>query len=236
MKNVCVTGLSIMMLLISSCKKIVGDGPIETESRTETGYSGIDLRMQGTVYYTQDSVYKIELSAQRNILDEIYTYVSDNKLVIKVRDGVRLKSHEPIKAMVTAPALTALRISGSGDIITTNAFPRNDINLDVSGSGSITIAEINAGYGDANISGSGNIQVNNGTIGEEKLKISGSGNIELSNVSATKASTTTSGSGDIKLKVSDYLNVTISGSGSVLYVGNPLIDTHISGSGKVLRY
>jgi hypothetical protein len=192
--------------------------------------------MPGTVYYSQDTVYKIELSAQHNILDGIETYISGNKLVIKVRDGVRLRSYEPIKAMVTAPALTALRVSGSGDIVTTNTFPRNDINLDVSGSGSITIAEINGVYGDVNISGSGNIKVNNGTIDEEKLKISGSGNIELSNVSAKKATTTTSGSGDMKLKVSDYLNVTISGSGSIFYVGNPLINTQISGSGKVMRY
>jgi hypothetical protein len=235
MKQLRVALFSAMALFFASCEKVNGDGPVVTETRAQTGYEGVDLRMAGTVYFKKDSVYKVELSAQQNVLDEIQTYVSDDRLVIKLTHNVKLRSYEPLKVMVSGPTLNALRVSGSGDIITTSSFTSGSVNLDVSGSGSIKVTDLTADYIDANISGSGNIEVENGAITEQRLKISGSGNMDLSNVNGTKGRTTTSGSGDIRLNVSQELDVTISGSGSVFYKGNPAIDTRISGSGKVVR-
>jgi hypothetical protein len=235
MKRLSVALLSAMALFFASCNKINGDGPVVTETHARTGYKGVDLRMAGTVYFKKDSVYKVELSAQKNVLEAIQTYVSDERLVIKLPHNVKLRSYEPLKVMVSGPTLNTLRVSGSGDIITTTPFTSGSVDLDVSGSGSIKITELTADYIDANISGSGNIEVLNGAIAEQRLKISGSGNMDLSNVNGTKGKTTTSGSGDIRLNVSQELDVTISGSGSVFYKGNPAIDTRISGSGKVVR-
>jgi hypothetical protein len=235
MKQLRVALFSAMALFFFSCEKVNGDGPVVTETRAQTGYQGIDMRMAGTVYFKRDSVYKVELSAQQNVLDEIQTYVSDDRLVIKLTNNVKLRSYEPLKVMVSGPTLNALRVSGSGDIITTSAFTSGSVDLNVSGSGSIKIIDLTADYLDGNISGSGNIEVQNGAIAEQRLKISGSGSINLSDVNSIKAKTTTSGSGDIRLNVSQELDVTISGSGSVYYKGNPSIDTRISGSGKVVR-
>lgn len=227
--------ISALVLFFVSCNKVVGDGPVATETRDETGYDGIDLRMPGSVYYKQDSVYKVELSGQQNVLEEIQTFVSDNRLVIKLVPGIRLRSHKSLKVIVSSPSLRSLRVSGSGDINTSNAITTDRMDMNVSGSGNIIIANITAGNADATISGSGNIKILGGVIQGEKLKISGSGNMDFSNAAAETAETTTSGSGDIRLQVSKELDVHISGSGSVLYKGNPVIDTHISGSGKVVR-
>jgi hypothetical protein len=226
---------SALVLFLISCNKVVGKGPVVTETRNETGYQGIDLRIAADVYFKQDPEYKVEISAQKNVLDEIQTFVSNDRLVIKLVHGIRLRSHEDIRVTVSGPTMNALRVSGSGDISTTNAITTGRIDLDVSGSGSITIPQLTADYADANISGSGDIKIHGGTIRQEKLKISGSGNMDFSNVTAVKAETTTSGSGDIRLNVSEELDVRISGSGSVYYKGSPAIDTHISGSGKVVR-
>jgi hypothetical protein len=233
MKKFSVALLSALVLLITSCEKINGEGPVITETRDVSGFSGIDFRIGGDVYFKKDSVYKVEVSAQRNILDKLETYVSEGSLVIKPSNGIHIRSYKDVTVMVSGPELNRLRVSGSGNISTSDAFTTSSLDVDVSGSGKITVADITAGYADLKISGSGDIKIQNGAITEERLKISGSGSIDLSNVTAEKATTTTSGSGDIRLQVSQSLDATISGSGSVYYKGNPVIDTKISGSGKV---
>jgi hypothetical protein len=234
MKNL---GIAILLVsitvLFTACEKVVGDGPVVTENRNKTGFSGIDLMVSGNVYYTQSPEYKVEVRAQQNILEVLETYVSNGNLVIKYENDVRVRRHEDITIYISTPDMNSLRVSGSGNINTTNPINTSSMEMDISGSGNIAITNLTTNYVDANISGSGSINVQGGTATEEKLKISGSGNMDLQHVAAKTANTTTSGSGDTHVQVSERLNVTISGSGSVYYLGQPVINASISGSGKV---
>ena len=225
-----------MAMVVSSCEKVVGDGPVVTETRNIQDFIGVDLRCSANVYFKQDAQYKVEVSAQQNILNVLQTYKTNNKLVIRFKNDVRVKSHDPITIIVHAPTANSFRISGSGKISTTGLVQSALMDMDISGSGDIEIVELVTGSVDANISGSGNIKVNNGTATDLDLKISGSGDMDFSNLAATSANTTTSGSGNTRVNASQTLNVKISGSGDVYYKGNPVINTSISGSGKVIHF
>jgi hypothetical protein len=222
-----------LLFVFASCEKVVGEGPVVTETRNISNFSGLDLRVSGQVNYTQSPDYKVEVRAQQNILGYLETYVSNNRLVIRFDDDVRVRTHEDITVNISAPDLNSLRVSGSGDIVANGALTPTSMDMDISGSGNIMVSKLEADYLDATISGSGDIKVLNGTANEEKLRISGSGDMDLANVLSRYVNTTTSGSGDIRVHATDRLNVTISGSGSVYYRGQPSINTHISGSGKV---
>jgi Putative auto-transporter adhesin, head GIN domain len=237
MKKSILAILAFLSLTLSSCikDKITGEGPVVTQTRSADNFSAIDLRVSGDVFFKQDTVYKLEITAQQNILDVIETHVTNNKLVIKFKNDVNVKSHEPIKIIVSAPFISGLSISGSGNINTQGPVSASSMNMSISGSGNIEMDQLTTGFIDANISGSGNIKVSGGTATEEKLRISGSGNIDLDDVAATRATTTTSGSGDVRVFASQNLSITITGSGSVYYKGNPIINTSISGSGKVIH-
>ena len=238
MKKLSLILFAVTPLIFASCYKdvITGDGAVITQSRGINNFAGIDLRISGDVYFKQDSVYKVEISAQQNILDVTETFVSDNRLVIRFKNNVRVKSHDPIRVVVSGPSFTSLRISGSGNITGIGPLKPASMELDISGSGNIGLAELNSGFLDADISGSGDVNVGTGAATEEKLRISGSGSIDLSGVTATTVNTRTSGSGDVRVIVSKQLDVNISGSGSVYYKGNPVINTSISGSGKVIHF
>lgn len=225
--------LTVLFVFFTSCEKVIGEGPVVTENRNISNFSGIDLRVSGQVNYTQSSEYKVEVRAQQNILGYLETYVSNNKLVIRFDNDVRVRTHEDITVNISAPDLNSLRVSGSGDIMAAGTLTPTSMDIDISGSGNITVSRLEADYLDANISGSGDIKVLNGDAAEEKLKVSGSGDMDLANVLSKFVTTTTSGSGDIRVHATDRLNVTISGSGSVYYRGQPTINTTISGSGKV---
>jgi hypothetical protein len=235
MKKLNILLLSGILCLATACEKVIGDGPVMTERRNLSNYNGVDLRCAADVSFEQAPEFKLEVSAQQNILDILITELQNNKLVVRFKNDKRVKKHEPIIVKVTGPDLNSLRISGSGNIQTLNDITTQGLDLDVSGSGNIRMGSLTATAIDANISGSGNIGINSGATQSQRLKISGSGNINLLGVPAKSVSTTTSGSGEMRVFASEMLNVTISGSGSVYYFGAPSVNASISGSGAVRK-
>ena len=229
--------LAVMAILFTACEKVVGEGPVITETRDLANFNGVDLRMNAKVYFKQEPQYKVEVKAQDNILERLQTHVEAGNLIIKLRNDIRLGRHEEIVVNVSGPDLESLRVSGSGSIVTPSLIDAdNGLEMDISGSGDIDMVDLVSPSVDANISGSGDIRIQTGMVPNEKLRISGSGNINLANVLAKQVQTTTSGSGNTRVSVSEQLRVTISGSGNVYYKGQPTINTSISGSGKVLAF
>lgn len=235
MKNIVFILLAVFSVtLIASCEKVVGEGPVVTETRSVTGFKSVSVSIGGKVNYRIDPVYKVELQAQQNILDILQTNKVGDELVVKFQDGKRVKDNEDIIVTISAPFAESINLSGSGDFDLVNQLIATNLSLRVSGSGNLNVSQ--ATLTDkltATVSGSGNIIVANGAAKNESLKISGSGNINAGNVGAEKATTDISGSGNIHVNLSQNLDASISGSGSVYYRGNPVISTHISGSGKV---
>lgn len=227
--------LVALVTVFTSCEKVVGEGMLVNETRTATSFSGIESELSANIDFVQGNDYKVELTAQQNILNVLETPVVNNKLIVRFKNNVRVRSHEQITIKVTAPSISSLGLSGSGNVNVLSALSANEISLRVSGSGNVTVPLVDCSQLEANISGTGNISIANGTAASEKLKISGSGHIDVKSVSAKSVTTTTSGSGSMKVNAAETLNVTISGSGSVYYWGTPAVTTNISGSGKVIH-
>ncbi len=228
--------LFFITIIFSSCRKerfcgIWGKGDNVTEIRDISGFSGIDLAMNANVYYVQDSVYRVEVSAQPNIISHIETEVQGHVLKIDCRP--RLHRHNSITVIVHSPEMNLLRLGGSGNIEA--PFNINSTNLEVllSGSGNILLRSVTANDLTCKITGSGDVEVNGGVVNTEDFHISGSGSIDALDLKADTSDVSISGSGDVTLYVISYLHVSISGSGSVKYKGTPAVETHISGSGNV---
>lgn len=235
MKKLSILFSIAMMIAFTSCEKVVGDGALVNETRTKASFSGIESELSANVAYVQGNDYKVELTAQQNIINVMETPVINNKLIVRFKNNVRVKSHEQITIKVTAPSISGIGLSGSGNVNVLSPLSSNDLSFRLSGSGNVTVPQVTCSYLEANISGTGNISIDAGTATTEHLKISGSGSINAQNVLAKSVTSTTSGSGSMKVNVSENLNITISGSGSVYYWGTPVISTNISGSGKVLH-
>ena len=222
------------LLTSSSCKKVVGEGDLQTETRNITDFSGVSASTGGKIYYKIDPVYKVEITAQRNILDVIQATKTSGHLILKIKDGVRIKSNEEITVNISAPTADYLHLSGTGDLAVIGNINAANLDMAISGTGNITVQSVSVTDKiNANISGTGDITVQSGVAKNEDLRISGSGKLFIDGVVAEKATTTISGSGDMQVNLSQALDATISGSGSVYYRGHPQISTSISGSGKV---
>ncbi|MBI1343573.1 MAG: hypothetical protein GC171_11620 [Terrimonas sp.] len=238
MKRTIVAATAIIALFVfPSCEKVVGKGPVETETRNLSNFTGVSSAFSGKVHIRIEPVFKVEASAQRNVLDVLRTNVSNGILYIDYKDNTWVRTREDVIVSISMPMADYLRLSGSGnmDVIGENSV--NSLDMQVSGSGSITLQKaLVAGNLDARISGSGNMTIYDGSTNHEKLQISGSGGMNFADILATSAETHTSGSGDMKVNVAQQLEAHISGSGSVLYKGTPQVSASISGSGKVKPY
>lgn len=222
------------LLTSSSCKKVVGEGDLQTETRNIIDFSGVSASIGGKIYYKIDPVYKVEIIAQRNILDVIQATKSNGHLLLKVKDGVRIKSNEEITVNITAPTADYFRLSGTGDLAVIGNLTSANLDMSISGTGNITVQSVAiTDKIDADISGSGDINMQSGVAKNEDLRISGNGKLIMDGVVAEKATTHISGSGDMQVNLSQSLDATISGSGSVYYRGHPVISTKVSGSGSV---
>lgn len=223
------------MIIFTSCEKVIGEGALVTETRTTRSFDGIESQVSANVVYAQGTDYKVELTAQQNILNVMETPISGNTLVVKFKNNVRVKKHEQITIKVTAPSVSSINSSGSGNVSVLSPLTGNDLSFRLSGSGNIDLPTITCNNLETSISGSGNISIAGGTANTEHFKISGSGDIDARNVLSKSATTNTSGSGTIRLSASERLDVTISGSGSVYYWGTPIVSTNVSGSGRVIH-
>jgi hypothetical protein len=235
MKNKSVLLGMVLLIIFTSCEKVVGDGALVTETRTTAAFTGLESEISGNVIYVQGNDYKVELTAQQNILNVMETPVLSNKLVVRFKKNVRVKSHEQITIKVTAPSISSIGLSGSGNVSVLSPITGGDLSFSLSGSGDMSLPIITCNYLETSISGSGSITIAGGTATTENFKISGSGDIDARNLLAKMVSTNTSGSGTLRVSASEKLDVKISGSGSVYYWGTPIVSTDISGSGRVIH-
>lgn len=227
--------LGIFSLLFSSCDKVDGEGPLVAEPRNVRGFSAIRSEIDGDVYVTQGSSYRVTVEAQHNILDMIETNMRSGELSIYFNNHKKLGRHSRITVYVSCPDINGLAVNGSGYLTTTTPVSAEYVDMQVWGSGGIFVPDLNTHELHAFVSGSGSIE-SNGVADYESLEISGSGQIDLLYMLTPEAETMTSGSGDMKVNVSELLNAQISGSGNVYYKGRPHVNAHVSGSGRVLPW
>lgn len=227
------------------------------ETREVSTFTKISFRVPGKLYLRQGSPQKVVIEGKKDILKEIESKVEGSRLVIEKEDkwGWDWDKDDEVTVYITVKDINGLNVGGSGDLIGETKIIADDINLSVSGSGSMKVEVEASGDMEGNVSGSGNIDLkgkcksfNSDVSGSGKVilaldasgpadfGISGSGKIEASG-SANSVKTSISGSG--KLLAADLetnkCEVRISGSGDVeINVKNEL-DANISGSGSV-RY
>jgi hypothetical protein len=227
---------AIMSLSVVSCRKVVGEGPVVTETRNESGFNGVAISVLADVVYTQAPTYKVELRAQRNILDLIESPEVNGELRVRFKQNVNLRSYDRVIINISSPDMHSLSISGSGKIEVPASIITSPMRLAVSGSGDINIDSLKSTDNiEAVISGSGNITVRKGSSAQANVLVSGSGTVNMDGVVTNNVDANISGSGNVRINALQTLNARISGSGNLYYKGTPSITSNVSGSGKIIK-
>lgn len=231
--------LTILLLLtFTSCRKkpswpVNGKGSSVEQTRSISNFDRIHLSTDAELEYVQDSVYSVVISAQQNILNILETKTNGSTLQIDLDKTAY--NYNKVKIYVHSPNIYNFTISGSGNIKCPGNINTNNLELNISGSGNLSVNSLTTQSLQSKISGSGNVTVSGGLITNQNVSISGSGNINTVDAKSNVCTAKISGSGDITAWVTESLDVNISGSGSMKYKGTPAVNTQISGAGKLIH-
>lgn len=240
MKKLITLGLTV--LLSASCtaqwgKRIKGNGNITTLNRNVGSYDQVALAGWFDVDLVAGKEGEVTIKGESNLLEYVVTSVKDGKLSIKVKKGINLKPSSwdnGIKITVPIESIDAVKLSGSGDIISKTTIKTNNLKVALSGSGDITLA-IDSKSVDTAMSGSGDITLR-GNTENLKVSISGSGDIKAYKLDADNVDAAISGSADIEVTANKMIRARVAGSGDISYRGNPeKVDTKSTGSGDISK-
>lgn len=209
----------------------------DEQTRKVDPFTEISLRISANVHVEQGAKQNLEIVAKASTLEQIITEVKEGKLIIRFPNkNLFWNDFRPgeITIYITAPEISALNVSGSGDIIADDQIKTKTIDLNVSGSGNINLSELSAEQVKTTISGSGNIILaGKQTAQDLSVAISGSGNFKGMDYSSKDVSIKVSGSGNAFIEATDNLYIRLVGSGNITYKGNPSVDQSTTGSGSV---
>ncbi len=199
--------LLMLSLAVGACA-IVGErgsGSMATESRDVSGFDQVDLSGSGTVLIAVTGTESLTIEAEDNILPLLTTEVRNGRLELGAKQSI--SPTREIVYTITVVSLEAVAVSGSGSVTATN---------------------IDAGGFDVEISGSGTVTL--GGVSESlDVSISGSGGFEGEGLVSATGTVSVSDSGNAVVNVTEDLDVKVSDSGNVEYLGDPVPpDPHIT--------
>lgn len=207
------TGKSVAMVngqVISGSKVVDAIGPVVSEDRQTSSYTGLHISAPVEFHYTVAAKPMLRVYAPANIIPLVKTSVHAGELVVKMDGAVILK--ESLRVVASGPSLVSLSSDGSGRI-RVEGHSGSELRMRVSGSGDV-VASGKAQYINAKITGSGSINATNLRVEDVAVEVKGSGNARVfANLSA---------------------QIELTGSGSVTVLGQPgKRDVLKTGSGQI---
>jgi hypothetical protein len=205
-------GVAVLVHGGSSASGIQGSGVAVTQTRTVAAFSRLDLAGSNNVTVVVGGPQSVVVHADSNLISHVTTGVVGGTLVIG--DTGSFTTRSPMSVDVSVPSLTALNLSGDGQISVTG-ISTPQLTVMISGDGLLSAA---------------------GTATRLDVTISGDGQAQLSQLTARDVHAVVSGSGLIQVTATTSLDAAVPGSGTIIYTGNPpQVATSVTGSGSVTR-
>jgi hypothetical protein len=186
-------------------------GSITSEQRDVSGFEEVELRGMGNLSIRQADSESLTVEAEEDVLPKIKTKVKNNRLIIGPKRNTTINTTEPIDYELTVENLSALEVSGSGDV-EAEGISTDELAVTISGTGDVEIS---------------------GEADSQNVDVSGSGDYQAEGLESREASVDVGGSGSATVNVSDELDAEVSGSGSIEYIGEPTVRQDVSGAGEV---
>lgn len=192
---------------------VIGSGKGIVQSRELTGsFDSLEVTGSAGIDVRRGDRCTIEVHGEDNLVDFLETELVGSTLQVGIKRGVNFTSHLPLKVVATAPAVSEVDLSGSGDV-RLSGLDQEELRVELRGSGDV---------------------VADGCASTVSLALQGSGDIDTRRLQARKATIKLHGSGDVRAFASEEAKVRLHGSGDVTVKGRPKVrDSKVAGSGDI---
>jgi hypothetical protein len=195
----------------SSSSGTEGSGVSATQTRDVASFSSVELAGSNNVVIHVGEKQSVAVKADDNLLNRVTTDVQSGTLVIANTPG-SLTATSPMSVEINVPALSALTLTGSGNI-SVSGIEAQSLTVTLAGSGTLT---------------------GSGTATSLDVTVSGSGQAQFARLVASDVQAVVSGSGAIFVTATKSLVASVPGSGTIVYAGSPQdVTKSVTGSGAI---
>ncbi|HYI63278.1 MAG TPA: head GIN domain-containing protein [Allosphingosinicella sp.] len=198
-------------------------------------FESVSLEGSHDVVVTVGGAPSVRAEGDAEALERLDIRVENGNLRIsdRRRGGGWFSRHRSghVTVHVTAPALNAASIGGSGDMRIDRVEAPN-FAASIGGSGDMAIGALRARRASFSIAGSGGIRAA-GQAEEADISIAGSGGVSAEALETRRADVSIVGSGDVSLRASEAVDASIMGSGDINVTGTARCSVSKMGSGDV---
>lgn len=235
---------------------LTGDlGSQVRQTRSVSRFTRLELDGIGHVHVAQGAEESLTVEAPEQLIEWIETRVDGDTLRFSLRAGFR--RHDvgkvPIRYEVGMRDVGELGICGAGSI-TTGPLHCGDLELEIDGTGKISIPEVAADALTLRIDGAGTIDIGRSDVPRQRINIGGAGHVVLEETHGDTLTTDVDGAGTIdasgtmcEIRVglngmgtlrleeleSERATIRIDGTGKVAVWANASLDVRIDGFGKL---
>ena len=227
----------ILLLLLSSCifdfrETVYGNGTVATEERHADSFNRLKVSSGIDVIITQGEEESIKVIADENLLEYIKTEIYDNTLKIYTDANIRHAKSKEVHLVYKQ--LQKINISSAGDVEGSNRMKVDDLDLDLSSAGDLTL-DVEATSITCNISSAGDAHLS-GTVDELDADLSSAGDLNASDLVARKAHVNVSSAGNAKICATEEVDLNASSAGDIYYKGDPkIVNINKSSAGSIIK-
>lgn len=205
---------------------------ISTSAETTASFDKVKALGPDNIVFVTGDKFSIKAEGNAKAIATLRYKVEDNNIVIGREKGNWFgEEGEGVTVTITAPALTAASLAGSGDF-TADRMKGDEVEVKIAGSGTLNVANVEAKTLETKIAGSGDAVIS-GKVERADFSVAGSGSINAQKLTATDAEVSIAGSGDIRLNASGKVEAKVAGSGDVNVTGGASCDSKSMGSGSI---
>ncbi|HYD20699.1 MAG TPA: DUF2807 domain-containing protein, partial [Flavipsychrobacter sp.] len=173
--------IALTTLFATSCRKATlrGQGNIESETRNLSSFTTIVASGSTDVEVFPSSENKVIVTGYANLLPIFRTEVLGNTLYLDFEPEYWNVMNNNIKITLYTTDMDAVRLSGSGKVHIHKELAANTMEIDISGSGDVTVDHNEFDTFHCKVSGSGTINARHAACDEVYAEISGSGDLDI---------------------------------------------------------
>jgi hypothetical protein len=223
----------LITIFNTSCnyiKPVEGNGKFMKVDRDLKGdFNTVEAAGNFNLVLTQDSLPKLSIETDENLMGYIDTKVKNHKLIIETKKTLR--SAKGITIFVTISQLKKMELSGAVILRSVSKINQDVLEMDLSGASNVYM-DLNCTTLNSDLSGSSTLRLIGAAI-DANIGTSGACEIDNSQMVVENMNLKVSGAGSVKVHVLTKLDVKVSGAAEVEYLGSPEVHKEISGAGSV---
>ena len=230
---------AISVLILGACNQANGEEAKATGKGAERSYQvgdfqRVSLAGSHDVVVTVGDAASVRAVGDAEALDRLEIRVDNGELILRDRNrsGFSWGSNKHKATIyVTAPALAAAAVAGSGDM-KIDRIEGETFEAAISGSGDLDLAAVKVRDASFSVAGSGGLKAR-GSAQTARVSIAGSGEMEAKGFQTADLNLSIAGSGSAELRATGNASVSILGSGSAEIGGGAKCQVSKMGSGSV---